>query len=134
MSQQVFGGAHTIKKLAKLEAYLKAYLNVFKNQSWVQTIYIDAFAGTGIVPAAASDLFLPLDEDGRACIIGSARRALGLDSSFGEYVFVEKTRKKTAELDRLKSEYPGKADRIMVVRADANRALQELCVSRDWKR
>ena len=46
MAQEAFGGAHTAKKLAKLEAYLKAYLDVFKNQSWVN-IYFDAFAGTG---------------------------------------------------------------------------------------
>ena len=30
MAQQAFGGAHTAKKLDKLEAYLRAYLNVFE--------------------------------------------------------------------------------------------------------
>ena len=57
MTQQAFGGAHTEEKLNKLEDYLKAYLNVFKNQSWVHTIYFDAFAGTGEIPTAAGRSF-----------------------------------------------------------------------------
>lgn len=97
MSQQAFGGAHTREKLDKLEAYLKSYLNVFKKQSWVHTTYFDAFAGTGEIPPVASDPLLPLDDGGKAFIVGSAARALGLKSSFSEYIFVEKTRGKTQE-------------------------------------
>ena len=73
MPQKAFGGAHTNDKLDKLEAYLKAYLDVFKNQSWVSTIYFDAFAGTGQIPAAANKPALPLDDGGKAFIVGSAR-------------------------------------------------------------
>ncbi len=47
MSQDAFAGLHTVRKLDKLEAYLKAYLNVLKNQSGLQTFYFDAFAGPG---------------------------------------------------------------------------------------
>ena len=134
MAQEAFGGAHTAKKLAKLEAYLKAYLDVFKNQSWVNTIYFDAFAGTGNVPTAAGNTSLPLDDDGKAFIVGSAQRALGLKSSFSEYIFVEEKRGKTKELEQLKSEYPDKADRIKIVNEDANSALQSFCAKRDWKK
>jgi three-Cys-motif partner protein len=134
MAQQAFGGAHTAKKLAKLEAYLKAYLNVFKNVSWAHTIYFDAFAGTGKVPTTAGDPSLPLDDDGKAFIVGSARRALGLKSSFSEYIFVEKKQRKTKELEQLKSEYPDKANRVSIVNDDANSALRVFCAERDWKK
>ena len=122
------------KKLNKLEDYLKAYLKVFKNKDWVHTIYIDAFAGTGEVPTAAADPSLPLDDDGKAFIVGSARRALSLESSFSEYVFIEKTRMKARELERLKTEYPEKAGRITIVNEDANSALQSICAKRDWRK
>lgn len=134
MPQKAFGGSHTREKLDKLEAYLSAYLKVFKNKSWAHTIYFDAFAGSGQIPAAASNSLLPLDEGGRAFIVGSARRALGLESSFCEYIFVEKARVKAKELERLKAERTDKADRIRIVNQDANSALRTFCAERDWKR
>jgi three-Cys-motif partner protein len=135
MAQKAFGGAHTREKLDKLEAYLAAYLDVFKNQKWVHTIYFDAFAGTGEIPAAATnDPVLPLDGGGKEFIVGSARRALGLKSSFSEYIFVEKRRAKAKELEHLKTEHPDKADRIQIVPQDANSALQTFCAKRNWKR
>ena len=70
----------------------------------------------------------------RLLLLGSAQRALGLKDSFGEYIFVEKKRGKTKELERLKSEYPDKADRIKIVNEDANSALQKFCAERDWKK
>jgi three-Cys-motif partner protein len=134
MPQKAFGGAHTTDKLDRLESYLKAYLDVFKNQSWVHTVYFDAFAGTGQIPTSGSDPLLPLDNVGKAFIVGSARRALGLDNSFNEYIFVEKARAKAKELERLKAEYPDQADRIGIVNQEANSALRAFCAERDWKR
>jgi three-Cys-motif partner protein len=135
MPQRAFGGAHTKEKLDRLEAYLKAYLSVFKNQSWVRTIYFDAFAGTGEIPGSKeSDPLLPLDDRGKGFIVGSARRALGLKNSFSEYVFVEKRHAKVKELERLKAEHSFKADRIRIVHQDANSALQAFCAERDWKK
>ena len=61
MAQQPFAGPHTETKLDKLAAYLEAFLKVFKKKAWAHTIYIDAFAGTGVAPIAAkSDPVLPL--------------------------------------------------------------------------
>lgn len=62
MAQDAFAGPHTVEKLNKVEDYLRAYLNVFKNKSWAEKIYFDAFAGTGQVPVAGEDLTLPLDD------------------------------------------------------------------------
>src|SRR3990172_5861919 len=114
MTQDAFGGPHTVKKLDKLEAYLKGFLNVFKNQDWARTIYFDAFAGTGDIPTAKGDSPLLLDVEDKAFIVGSARRALGLDLKFGEYIFVEKKRAKARELERLRVDYPDKAARIKI--------------------
>ena len=134
MPQDSFGGPHTAEKLDKLEAYLTGFLNVFKKQDWARTVYFDAFAGTGEIPTTRVEPPLPLDFEDKAFIIGSARRALGLELKFSEYVFVEKQRFKARELERLKAEYPDKADSIKVVVADANTALQSFCATTDWNK
>jgi three-Cys-motif partner protein len=135
MPQKSFAGPHTADKLDRLEAYLKAYLTVLMKQDWVHTIYFDAFAGTGTAPIAVSaDPVLPIDDDATTFIVGSARRALELDLSFSEYVFVEKGRAKARELDRLRNAYPAKADRIKIENADANLALRNFCSTRNWKK
>jgi three-Cys-motif partner protein len=118
-----------------LEAYLEAFLKVFKNKAWAHTIYVDAFAGTGTAPIAAkSDPVLPLGDDAAEFIVGSARRALELEPSFSEYVFIEKGRKKARELERLKTAYPDKVSRIRIENADANDALQGICARANWKK
>ncbi len=79
MAQDAFGGPHTTEKLNNLEKYLKGYLNVFKNKPWAETVYFDAFAGTGEVLKSGTIPTLPLGEDDQAFIVGSAQRALRLD-------------------------------------------------------
>lgn len=135
MPQKPFAGPHTETKLEKLEAYLKAFLMVFKNKAWAHTIYVDAFAGTGTAPIAKkSDPALPLDEDATEFIVGSAQRALGLELSFSEYIFIEKGRSKAKELQQLKEAFPDKASRIRIENADANKALQAVCEKGNWKK
>jgi three-Cys-motif partner protein len=135
MSQKAFAGAHTADKLDRLEAYLKAYLTVLRKQEWVHTIYFDAFAGTGTAPIATkAEPQLPLDDDATTFISGSVRRALDLDLSFSEYVFVEKGRAKARELDRLRAAYPAKVGRIKIENTDANSALRTFCAARNWKK
>jgi len=132
VAQAAFAGPHTVKKLECLEKYLRAYLKVFKNKTWAQTIYVDAFAGTGEVPVAATYPSLPLDGAGTAFVIGSARRALGLEESFGEYIFIEKKRSHARELQQIRRSYPEK--NIQVLNADANNGLKRLCTERDWEK
>lgn len=135
MAQKPFAGAHTAAKLNKLEAYLKAYLNVFKNAQWAHKIYFDAFAGTGAAPIAGrSAPVLELGSEDSGFVVGSVRRVLGLDLTFSEYVFVEKNRNKAKELELVVAEYPGKAGRVSIVRGDANSALQSFCAERDWSK
>jgi three-Cys-motif partner protein len=133
MTQKPFAGPHTKAKLDRLAEYLEAFLKVFKNKAWAHTIYIDAFAGTGTAPMAVkSEPFLPLGDEAMEFIVGSARRALELELSFSEFVFIEKGRKNARELEQLRAMYPEKASRIRVENADANEALQAICARTNW--
>lgn len=134
MAQDAFGGKHTVEKLDRLEHYLERYLTALKNQSWIQeTVYFDAFAGTGEVPKSGEAPTLPLGDEDQAFIVGSARRALRLKLGFSRYVFVEKSKKKAAELKtRLTTEYPEKTPLIQVCALDANEALKEFCLEPEW--
>lgn len=133
MSQMSFGGMHTEEKLQVLEEYLAAYQKVLKNTG-LATIFFDAFAGTGEVPLEQKgDLFQDVEE-AEPFIEGSARRALAVDPPFSRYVFVEKSRRKTARLEQLRADFPNLADRIKIERADANAAIREFCRATDWKR
>ncbi len=128
-------GLHTVRKLDKLEAYLRAYLNVLKNQSGLQTFYFDAFAGTGEIPTSGGDESLPLDDEGKAFIAGSAKRALGLDGKFAQYIFVEKSRRKAQELERIvREQHAAVASRVRVVNEDANVALRSFCDTTNWRK
>jgi three-Cys-motif partner protein len=99
------------------------------------TVFFDAFAGTGEIPMEAGEtggLFQDVEE-AEPFIEGSARRALGVDPPFSRYVFVEKSKRKAAQLERLRADFPNLADRIKIERADANAAIQEFCRRTDWK-
>ena len=134
MAQKSFGGSHTVKKLDRLEAYLRAFLTAFKKLNWAHTVYFDAFAGTGEVPLPEKEAELPLDLQERRFIEGSVTRALKLELSFHEYIFVEKKKRKAmALLSKLKAEWPERSDIISVRSTDANTALIELCQSKDWR-
>jgi three-Cys-motif partner protein len=65
--------------------------------------------------------------------------SIGAESSrrratFRPYVFVEKSRRKAAQLERLKADFPQLSDRIKIERADANSAIQAFCKTTDWRR
>ena len=97
-----------------------------------ETLYIDAFAGTGEVPLAANYDGLPLDDEGLRFLSGSVRRALAIDESFGQYIFIEKKRSNAKALESLTTEFPAKT--IRVVRADANQGLRTICGLQDWRK
>lgn len=127
-----FGGMHTEEKLQVLEKYLSAYQKVLKNTG-LTTTFFDAFAGTGEIPLEQSGGLFQDVEEADPFIEGSARRALAVDLPFSRYVFVEKSRRKAAQLERLRAEFPHLADRIRIEHADANAAIQEFCLTTDWK-
>lgn len=114
-----FGGEWTKEKLSKLEQYLKQFTLVFKNQTWVKTIYIDAYAGTGTCSITT--------ERGQFTIAGSAKLALCTEPMFREVIFIEQDKKRFEHLRNLKSEYPEK--NIQIYQGDCNQILPNLLIN-----
>lgn len=138
MSKQSFGGDWTEKKLEVLDNYLKAYCQIFDRNPAAQhfeTIYVDAFAGGGLIQstaAAKADLFSEFaEQDAIGFFQGSAARALR--HTFDRYIFIEKSDARIAELEMLKSQSVAR-DRIAIRRGDANPELESLARATNWKK
>ena len=140
MAIQQFGGSWTERKLAALKAYLVQYQVIFHaNEAArkLQTVYVDAFAGTGErVNRQENDtesLFGYSDET-RQFQAGSARIALSLERKFHHYVFIDS---KAAHVGALKqvvdNEFADLKDRCEIVLEDANAWLQNWCASQSWR-
>jgi len=145
MSSQQFGGPWTEEKLGRLRKYLNAYMMIFtrnEQASWYKTIYLDAFAGSGYRSSATSrldkselDLFSDLvaDPDATGLYEGSPRIALGLETPFSKYIFIENNPEHAAMLAQLKEEEFRHLD-VVVEATDANQYIQQWCRDIDWKR
>ncbi len=110
-----------------------------KQKSIESFAYIDAFAGTGYHSLKHDEnpnqpLFPELIEaEPLHFVDGSARIALQVEPRFKKYIFVEKDPARYRELQKLRGQFPDKAPDIIVVNADANTYLQDLC-EKNWKR
>ncbi len=137
--KQQFGGDWTAEKLDRVRKYLVAYAKIMRSQDF-RFAYIDAFAGTGYnTPRAKKEdgtlLFPELaDDDAASFLDGSARIALKVDPRFTKYIFIEKDPERVDELVKLKDEFPKLRSDIVVVNADANAYLRDLCENRKWSR
>ena len=139
-----FGGPWTEDKLQRIDDYLDAYMTIFSGNlraSKLNTIYLDAFAGTGFRTSpvaedrAEGSLFEDALEDPDADSLkkGSAYVALRTKPPFGRYIFVDRNPAHAESLAALRQEFPELADRISVLAADANTFLQEWCRKTNWK-
>jgi three-Cys-motif partner protein len=133
MAQLPFAGMHTVEKLRVLESYLVAYQRVMKNTSF-ETIFFDAFAGTGDIPIEELGGLFQDVEEVDPFLEGSARRALAVKPPFAKYIFVERSKRKAAVLQSLKSEFAHLSKRIQIERADANVAVERFCTDINWQR
>lgn len=136
MTEQLqFGGAWTQQKLDALSKYLRAYTIIFKKNLYARrytTSYVDAFAGTGLLPAPEfGSLIAGLAESAEEYRKGSAKRALEIEPPFHKYVFIEKDEAKCQELRELAATFPEK--KIKVINEDANIALLKWCQALDKK-
>src|SRR5690606_15624607 len=120
------------KKLDSLERYLEAYHRVMQRQPF-KLIYIDAFAGAGRSRVRSQNnddpsLDLPIDDEQAAAeeefIAGSPVRALETGRGFDYYFFFDADERRTAQLEQLKREYPGR--KIQIKTGDANEGVQKL--------
>lgn len=138
-SLQKFGGDWTAEKLERVRKYLVAYATIMRAQNF-RFAYIDAFAGTGYntlksKPEEGASLFPELaGEDAAGFLDGSARIALKVEPRFTEYRFIEKDPKRFAELSKLKDEFPALASDIVLINADSNAYLRDICENRVWER
>ena len=139
-----FGGPWTEDKLQRIDDYLDAYMTIFSGNpraSKLNTIYLDAFAGTGFRTSpvaedrAEGSLFEDAleDPDTDSLKKGSAYVALRTKPPFGRYIFVDRNPAHAESLAALRQEFPELADRISVQAADANTFLQEWCRKTNWK-
>ena len=132
-----FGGDWTSEKLKRVEKYLTAYATIMNKQHF-SFAYIDAFAGTGYwkrkPKGSCSESFFPelADSENREFVDGSARIALKVEPRFQRYLFIEKSGCVASGLEKLRDEFPEKAADIMLVNAEANSYLQDLCGHRNW--
>lgn len=147
-----FGGQWTEKKLENIRKYLAAYMKIFtKNPQarYYDTIYVDAFAGTGyrdlIEPdEIAGELFDSVEEDFelQTFFKGSAVIALENQPPFKEYLFLEKNPKYAEELNSLKEQYahvgkeqyPQTGSSIRICNEEANQFLQDWCQKTNWSK
>ena len=119
MTQQtMFGGAWTQKKLEVLSKYLSAYRKIFsanKKAQFFTTSYVDAFAGTGVIPrpelGLIADFFPDAVEGEEEFRKGSARRALEVEPPFDHYVFIEKDAGKCEELRASRRSFLGETSK-----------------------
>lgn len=140
MVEHSFGGPWTERKLKCLRDYLSAYRTIFTGNEkarFFRTWYVDAFAGTGSRTTAADLPLLDIDDDTEAKEYqdGSARIALGLPSPFHQYLFVEKSRRRAAELRRvIEADFAQINDRCDIRRGEANVEIRKWCAERDWNK
>ena len=142
MTIHQFGGGWTSEKLERVRKYLAAYTTLMTGNErarFFQTIYVDAFAGTGYrlpkrnkTQEALSEL-IP-DPERAAFLKGSARIALDVEPPFNQYVFIEKDTERFRQLQQLKTEFPARAHRITIINQDATDYLKQWCKQIDWQR
>lgn len=134
-----FGGDWTDEKLERVREYLNAYVTIMSKQRF-RFAYIDAFAGTGYRTLKQDDnpeelMFPEFDrQDSQSFLEGSARIALQVTPKFDKYIFIEKDESRFRELEKLRDEFPSVQSDIVLVNADANTYLQDLCENRNWKK
>lgn len=109
-----------MRKLNMLRDYLSAYTTALKNTPF-KLLYIDAFAGTGMVELQTKDSL-----DAQKFIEGSARIAAKIDDKpFDKFIFIEQNRKRCKELEELKSELSPR--NVEIQNTDANIYLKKFC-------
>ena len=140
-SVNTFGGDWTELKLNILKRYLKSYALVLKKTSF-KVGYIDAFAGSGNRIGQADknykfdqDLFdFDPPSESKNFLEGSTQIALRTDPAFDKYIFIEKDKKRCAELENLKSVFPDLAENIHIKNGDANEEIRNLTgPNMSWK-
>jgi three-Cys-motif partner protein len=130
-----FGAQHTELKLSIVESYLKAFTRALQAH-FKQLWYIDAFAGTGSrtvrVEARENDLFDAPAPERVEQRRGSAQIAIDVEPKFHRLIFVDTKPSHCAALRNLADQHHDR--NIVVVKDDANRAIQSEIAWDGWRR
>ncbi|MBD3275677.1 MAG: three-Cys-motif partner protein TcmP [Candidatus Marinimicrobia bacterium] len=136
-----FGGSWTQDKLERLRKYLDAYMKIFSanpRAKYLDTMYIDAFAGTGFLQRGDDEdgleslFMLSNDEDAQSFLKGSAQIALETKPPFSKYIFIERNERHAEELNLLKNEFSDLENKIQIIKDNANKYLPKLCTDTNW--
>jgi three-Cys-motif partner protein len=95
-------------KLAIINDYAKAYTRIVNGKGF-HSVYIDAFAGTGVHISKTTDEIVP----------GSPLNALSVEPPFNEFYFIDINRKKIESLESLSGQRPN----VHILEGDCNRRL-----------
>ncbi|MGF1595230.1 MAG: three-Cys-motif partner protein TcmP [Kiloniellaceae bacterium] len=133
MPQKKFGSLDsTGRKLDVIGAYLEIYQKALSGK-FEETIYVDAFAGSGEVPIGQINSGLLADDDeARNVLVGSAVRAVEVDPPFSRYIFIDK-QERCIEALRQRLQGNKNYDRIEFYPGDANELVQVFCKRGEWK-
>lgn len=99
-------GVWSEMKLEIVGAYAKEYAKIISRQSYIKSVYIDAFSGAGVHKSKTSG------ED----ILGSPFKVLSLNQKFNHYYFIDLDPQKT---DYLKSKVGSRND-VSIYHGDCN--------------
>lgn len=128
-----FGGPWTAKKLEALRKYLGAYMNIMSTGHRAvryETIYVDAFAGSGTYIPKRRKLRSELN-DATEFALGSARIALSIERPFGRYIFVDTDKQKLLALEAFVRKETALASRVNYLAEDANSAIEAFVRSQE---
>lgn len=143
MVDHEFGGDWTEQKLKALKSYLEEYRVIFTQNEkarFFNTIYIDAFAGTGERKNKTKSLEMPLLFSNEELLDvdvyqkGSAKIALELASPFNQYVFIDKNVDHINHLENtVNQEYLNIRERCKFICGDGPKIIEEICTNTNWK-
>jgi three-Cys-motif partner protein len=106
---------------------------------YLDTIYVDAFAGTGYrtieIQSKEESLFPEFNEyETTQFLKGSAQIALEIECPFSRYIFIERDLEYSKELKLLKKQFSSTVKIIEILTGDANTHLKNLCKQTDWSK
>mgnify|MGYP002783570251 CR=1 FL=1 len=132
-----FGGDWSDAKLDALRRYIAAYSQALSKFSF-ERIYIDAFAGAGIITPEPTNPEQSLFEENLAdeeakYRHGSPLIALEADPGFHRFIFIERNAQSIDQLrEQVSSRFPEKMAKSSFHQGDANLQLQTL-TQQNWK-
>lgn len=125
-----WGGNWTQKKLDAFEKYVKAYLTIMDKHPFWETIYFDAFAGSGSRVSDEENILwkqLCILEEEQHLYKGAAERVVLLEKSFDWFYFIEKNKESREKLEfKLNELNPENSKKLVFRDEDCNTQILQM--------